>query len=290
MFKYLAGLVINTIRSCLKTAPHNRFGDRLISLWSFIITHKRLPNKNLSFLDVLYRLKTSDEILDPLRVFVTDKELAKLFIAASIGPQYPVPTIAILSSPDEIDAYTFPANCCIKPTHSSGQFILRKDGEAIDKECIKSWLGINYYTISREANYRYLTPKIIVEPLLFNSKSVVDYKIFCYMGKPRAIQVDVDRHSDWILGVFDTDWTEHRVTTESEMGNSAIERPANLEQMMQAAEVLCQQFPTIRVDMYSDGEAFYIGELTNCPGSGLIVIPEKDREEAFSELIYGEVP
>lgn len=99
--------------------PYNRAGDRLITLWQFVYAHKRFPNSSNGFNDVLYRIKTTDEILEPLRVFVTDKELAKLFIAATIGPEYPVPTLAVLKSPEEIDAYDFPDNCCIKPTHSS---------------------------------------------------------------------------------------------------------------------------------------------------------------------------
>ncbi len=288
MRSYLTELFFGIIRVCLKVIPHNRTGDRLITFLRFVKTHKRLPNNKLSYLDVLYRLKSSDEIMDPLRVFVTDKELAKLFIAATVGPQYPVPTIAVLSSRDEVDAYDFPATCCIKPTHSCNQVILRKDGEEIDKERIKAWLDFNYYTHSREANYRYLEPKIIVEPLLFNSKSVFDYKYFCYAGKPRAIQVDVDRRGDWIVGLFRADWTEQRLSSEYEMGNGAISKPANLAEMLRAAEKLCKQFPTIRIDMYSDGETFYVGELTNCPGSGLTTIRDKDTEEAFSELLYGE--
>lgn len=236
---------------------------------------------------MLYRIKTTDEILEPLRVFVTDKELAKLFIAATIGPEYPVPTLVVLKSPEEIDAYDFPDNCCIKPTHSSAMIILRKDGEDIDRERIKSWLNFNYYNRVREANYRYLEPKIIVEPLLFNSKSVIDYKCFCYNGEPRALQVDIDRRGDWKVGMFHADWTEHQVTVDAEMGHPAMQKPANLDQMLAAATKLCQHFPTIRVDMYSNGEDFYIGELTHCTGGAIQPMPPGAREDELSELIYG---
>ena len=66
-----------------------------------------------------FRVKTSDEIEDPLRRFVSDKELVKEYVRETIGEQYNVPTLAVLHTPAEVDAYEFPANCCIKPTHAS---------------------------------------------------------------------------------------------------------------------------------------------------------------------------
>ena len=47
------------------------------------------------FNDVIYRMKISDEILDPLRIFVTDKEYAKIYTKSIIGEEFTVPTIKI---------------------------------------------------------------------------------------------------------------------------------------------------------------------------------------------------
>ena len=43
---------------------------------------------------------------------------------------------------------------------------------------IKRWFSSNYYNRSREANYKLLKPKIIVEELLFNDENIKDYKFF----------------------------------------------------------------------------------------------------------------
>ena len=176
--------------------PENRWGDRVYGFLLFCAFHRRRPNNSMTFNDVLYRIKTTDEILDPLRVFVTDKEFVKLYVKAVVGDEYNVPTPAVLRSIDEVRAYSFPSQCCVKPTHSCGKVILRKDGAPIDYNKIESWFSKNYYRDFREANYRLLKPKIIVEPIIFPDETLVEYMIFCFHGKPRLIRTYEDHLGD----------------------------------------------------------------------------------------------
>src|SRR5262245_44810079 len=76
-----------------KLIPYNRFGDKLICLHDFFGSHGRIATNKLIFNDVLYKIKTTDEIVSPLRVFVTDKEFVKLFVKAVVGDQHTVPTV-----------------------------------------------------------------------------------------------------------------------------------------------------------------------------------------------------
>src|SRR5687768_2568562 len=140
----------------LRALPETRTGDRLFTFIHFIVTHKRMPSQAALFNDVLYRIKTSDEILDPVRVFVSDKEFVKLYVKAVVGDQYNVPTSGVIRSRDAVDTYDFPEQCCIKPTQASGPIILRRNGEPVDREKIKRWFDINYYRTGREANYKFL--------------------------------------------------------------------------------------------------------------------------------------
>lgn len=66
-------------------APKTRFFDKQLSTLQFLQAHGRLPDGRASLNDTLYRIKTSDEILRPERVYTTDKELAKDFIRQRIG-------------------------------------------------------------------------------------------------------------------------------------------------------------------------------------------------------------
>lgn len=95
--------------------------------------------------------------------FTTDKELAKFFTAAVLGPDKCVPTIAVLRTEKAIDAFRFADDCYVKGTASSGDCILVKDGK-IGTTTLKTWRKRTHYHSTREANYKPLTQKIIVEP------------------------------------------------------------------------------------------------------------------------------
>jgi hypothetical protein len=90
-------------RSFLRSFPENRTGDRLVSVIQFFRFHKRLPNKSMSYNDVLHRIKTGDELLDPLRIFVSDKEFLKLYVRAVVGDEYVVPTLDVIRSKAAVD-------------------------------------------------------------------------------------------------------------------------------------------------------------------------------------------
>ena len=156
--------------------PTTRWGDHLISFLRFVRHNRRLPNQPNGYNDRFYRLKVTDEILNPLRVFVSDKEFVKLFIRGALGEDRSATTYAVLKTPEEIEAYDFPPDCVVKPTHASQRVIFRQHGSDIDREEIKSWLSLDYYRISREANYKPLQPKVIVEELLFKAVGIPEYK------------------------------------------------------------------------------------------------------------------
>lgn len=267
--------------------PFNETGDRLYHRLNFMRKHQRAPNGAMLWNDVWYRMKTSEEILDPLRVFVSDKEHVKQFVKEQLGDEYNVPTIAVLRSAAEVDAFDFPADCCIKPTHASGQVILRTNGSPVDRERIKRWFGIDYYRSGREWNYRGLDPKVIVEPLIFGATNVEDFKIFCFRGEPRLIQVDLDRHIDHRRKFFDVEWNEQDFSIIYPRSTADFPRPASLPKMLAAARKLSAPFSFVRIDLYSDGDQVLVGEITNCSeNAGGFFVP-RSAERRASELMFG---
>ncbi len=276
-------------RSFLRSLPESRGGDRLFCLLQFLRHHKRLPGKTLSYNDVLHRLKTSDDILDPLRVFVSDKEFLKLYVKAVVGERHAVPTLGIIRRPEDVDTFEFPEQCVIKATQTSGCVILRKNGEAIDRERIKRWFGVNYYRLNREANYKSLQPKVIVEPLLFGSANVQDYKVFCVNGQPKLIQVDVDRYIEHKRKYFDAQWNEQDFSIKYPRTSRTIPKPANFDTMMAVAARLSEAFWFVRVDLYSNDEEVYVGEITHCADNadGRFIPPS--AEQRLSSYLFRDL-
>jgi TupA-like ATPgrasp len=272
--------------------PFGDFWDRHYAFMKFRLKHGRSPDVSAPMLnDQLYKLKTNGELENPLRVFVTDKEFVKLFVKAMAGDEFNVPTIAVLRNPSEARSFVFPDRCCIKPTHGSGQTIIRKHGEAIDIDKIVSWFGYcHYYRKSRERNYLRLTPKIIVEQLAFDADNAEDYKFYCFHGEPKFIQVNLDVHTNWTCKIYDRDWKDTGCSLGHPMSSRDVPRPANLDYMLALARILSRPFSFLRVDLYTNGESILVGELTNCPGGGggQRFIPPA-AEAAISAICFAEI-
>jgi hypothetical protein len=258
----------------------------LIGFFDFYVSHRRIPTNNLIFNDVLYKIKTTDEIIHPLRVFVTDKEFIKLFVKSVVGDQYNVPTLTVLHSMDDVRAYPFPAACCIKPTHASGHVIVRQNGEALDFEEIERWFDLNYYRRGREANYKTLRPKIIVEPLIFGKPDPNEYLFFCYKGRPKLIQAIEGSYTNYSCIFFDAQWDEQDFSITREKSLKPFHCPGNLNEMLSIAATLSASFSFVRVDFYSNGETCLVGEITNChENAGGLFIP-KSGEQVASKIIF----
>ncbi|MBK8508485.1 MAG: hypothetical protein IPL51_07470 [Candidatus Competibacteraceae bacterium] len=286
LLKILNPITDFLFRTSRKIMPQNRLGDKIVSYINFLMNNNRLPKKQLSLNDVLYSIKTTDEILDPLRVFVSDKEFLKLFVSASLGDQYNVPTLDVIRDIKALDTYAFPPTCCIKPTHASGEVIIRRNNEPLDMERIKSWFKLNYYLVTREANYKLLKPKIIVEPLIFQGERIEDYKFLCYQGQPKLVWVDIDRYTQHKRKVFDCAWNELNFSITKPRSEASFKKPNNFSRMLEVASNLASQFSFVRIDLYSDGNTILVGEITNCSGNaGERFLPAESEPEA-SKILF----
>lgn len=253
--------------------PRTRWGDHLYSWLRFRQKHGRNPRRGIdgSCVDHLYRLKVDGSLLDPLRQFVSDKEYVKRYVSATIGPQFTVETIEVLKSDSDIDRFTLPRMpCVVKPTHLSGRVSTYSTPEQeVNRGQLKVWLGTNYYLKQREQNYRYLRPKIIVEEFFSPDGKTVpnDYKVFCFFGVPKFIQVDIDRFGNHLRNFYDPEWRRLKLSYKRPGCERSDVEPPALAKMLEIAEELSQPFSFIRVDLYSIGDEVRVGELTNCPES-----------------------
>ncbi|MGB8477102.1 MAG: ATP-grasp fold amidoligase family protein, partial [Candidatus Acidiferrum sp.] len=270
--------------------PRNDIGDWAVALVSFYRCHKRLPKRRHGgFNDALFWLKASGQLKDSLRVRTTDKVLVKGYVKKRVGDKYNVPTLSVLKTIQETQSFPYPANCAIKPTHMSGKVILRTNGAPIDYAEIENWFSTNYYHQCwgwREQNYKTLSPKVIVEPLIFGREVVEDYKVFCVWGAAKAIQVDLDRHTKHTRCLYTPNWTLLPYGLCYPVGQG-IQRPRNLDEMLAVAARLAEPFSLVRVDLYTDGETVYVGELTHCHGNAQEHVQPAEKEAEFAELLFG---
>ena len=135
-------------------------------------------------------------------------------------------------------------------------------------------LNKNYYYQSREWNYKNIAPKIIVENFIEAESNLVDYRFFCFHGEVKLIFVDINtasengRHNPYAKrNIYDQSFELQKFTVGREnFDPHLIQKPTNLNQMIEVAEKIAEPFPFCRVDLYNIKGEIKFGEITFYPG------------------------
>lgn len=187
---------------------------------------------------------------------------------------------------NEIDFDKLPNSFVLKINNSCGQIILVKDKSNLDydktRKQLNEWLKSEYGYVGAQLHYTRIKPCIIAEKILENkdneNSSLVDYKIWCFDGKPECILVagertwndkGIDKYS---LSMYDTQWNNISKKALNEHGKhyngSNVEKPSSFESMLDYARILSKGFKEVRVDFYEIDNKPVFGELTFTTGYG----------------------
>ncbi|MFM7327184.1 MAG: ATP-grasp fold amidoligase family protein [Bacteroidota bacterium] len=213
---------------------------------------------------------------------LTDKLEVRTFVAERIGEQHLIPVYRTFEQPEDITRELLPESFVMKCTHDSGSVAICKDLRTFDvnnmiRELRRSY-NRDYYRMHREYNYRGIPPRILCEQFLAepDGKPPKDYKFFCFNGEPLFLQVDVDRFGSHDRVIYDPAWNKLPFNIKFPVSEKTIERPENLDQMLDIARKLSAGFPFLRVDLYSSRGNTWFGELTFCHGAGHeLFIPDR---------------
>lgn len=243
-----------------------------------------------TFNEKLQWLKLYDR--KPIYTTMVDKYEAKKYVADIIGEEYIIPTLGVWDKFDDIDFDTLPEQFVLKTTHDSGGIVICRDKKTFDKEKAKQkieWsLKREFYYLWREWPYKNVKPRIIAEKYMVDESGfeLKDYKIFCFGGEPKLVQVDFDRFSNHKRNVYSADWELLELTIQFPRDpNRKIEKPKKLEEMMQLACILSAGIPHIRIDFYSINDQIYFGELTFFHGSGYEEFSPREWDYTFGSWI-----
>lgn len=209
---------------------------------------------------------------------MVDKKEAKEYVANIIGKEHIIPTLAVYNHAEEIDFDSLPNQFVLKCTHDSGGIVICKDKSSLDRETAIDKLGKglkqNYYFQNREWPYKNVRPRIIAEQFMASQDGddLVDYKIHCFNGTPELILVCRDRYKQTGMteDFFSCQW-EHLPVSRPKHPQATvpIERPEELELMLELSRQMSQGIPFVRTDFYIVDHRVYFGELTFFPSSGM---------------------
>ncbi len=216
---------------------------------------------------------------------LVDKYLARSYVEELVGEEYLTGLIWRGADPRLIPFDQLPAKCIAKTNHGSGgNIILDKTTDRIDAvESLRGWLRDDFYWAGREYQYYGISPQVIIEKFLDDGEpdGPLDYRFWCFNGKPELVQVDNHRHS--LNSFYDVSWTKLPLHYRNERSDADIAPPENYEKMLQVASKLSSDFDFVRIDLYNIYGKIHFGEFTFTPVGGRL----KLRPEPW-DMILGQ--
>jgi hypothetical protein len=178
----------------------------------------------------------------------------------------------------------------IKANHGSGMNIFYQSGElpsANDAKKIKSWFTCRPEIISRENHYSLISKKVFVEEII--DLNINDYKIHCFGGKAKYIQVDSDRFLSHKRNIYNINWELENLEIIYPKCDHYIDKPSCLQSMIELAEqIACYPLMNIyvRIDFYIHSNDIYLGEITFHSEGGIAPFDSYESDLFFGSLIY----
>ncbi|MDD6193496.1 MAG: ATP-grasp fold amidoligase family protein [Lachnospiraceae bacterium] len=241
-------------------------------------------NNPVTFSEKLQWLKLHDR--NPEYCSLVDKYLMKGIVAERIGAEYVIPLLGVWDRAEDIDFDALPNRFVLKCNHDSGGVVICRNKNKLDREAartkLKTHLERDAYIPSREWPYRDVHRVVFAEELLETSEGedLIDYKFYCFSGKPTYCQVIKDRSTRETIDFYDVDWNLQPFTGlglgEGFPHGLKTPEPDNYEKMLEIAREFSRGTRFSRIDMYNIGGRIYFGEFTLYPKSGLgYFLPEE---------------
>ncbi len=247
--------------------------------------------------------KTYNEKLQWLKLYdrrseytdLVDKYQVKKIVGPIIGEEHIIPTLGVWDSYDEIPFDELPDRFVLKCTHDSGGVVFIRDSHSFSREKVKKFLEkhlkSNYYWVGREWPYKNIKPRILAEEYLEDwegSADLSDYKVHCFGGVPRLVQLLNGRFSDGeTRNDFYTGNWERLALRRIGYGNalSPANRPDELPELLSLAKKLSNGIPYVRTDFYISKHKIYFGEMTFFPSSGFTPFVPETYDDLFGDWI-----
>ncbi|HUZ75867.1 MAG TPA: ATP-grasp fold amidoligase family protein [Stellaceae bacterium] len=131
------------------------------------------------------------------------------------------------------------------------------------------WLASRFGYAWGEWQYCTAKPRLFLEVFFdFNPGTAPDgFKIFCFKGKARMIQVHLDRYTRHRCANYDVTW-KHLPVAYRGYEIAQRRRPDNLDALIEVAEKIAADLEFARIDLYTDGKRIIkFGEITLTPGN-----------------------
>ena len=266
-----------------------KLSDKTFIKWcyEYMMGEKLNLDNPKNFNEKIQWLKLYDR--NELYTTLVDKYAVKGYLEKKIGEQYVIPLLGVWNSVKDIDFNNLPQKFVLKTTHDSGGIIIVKDKEKMNIKKIKSSLSKSlkkdYYRIWKEWQYKNVPRKIIAEEYMESKGDLMDYKFFCFNGKPKICLVCSNRSIGLKETWYDDNWNKLDFTEGGCQSEEYIEKPISFEKMKELANKIAENLCFVRVDFYEVDGKPYVGEITFHPKGGYEEFKPEKWNEIFGNMI-----
>ena len=204
------------------------------------------------------------------------------------------------NSVEDVDWSLLPNSFVLKTNNGSGDILICKDKSKLNivevKKKYSELLSKSFSETNGEPHYSNMKPCLIAEEMLdckkqnIDTDSLIDYKIWCFNGKPYNIFVCSNRTKYSLdIATYDLDWVRHDeyniFSSHYRKTEIDIPKPKTLDRMLEIARILSEGFPQVRIDLYEVNDNPYFGEMTFTSAGGLMNYFTPDYLMKMGELI-----
>ncbi len=252
------------------------FQKNLLELRFYTWYKRRIQWKNpQSFYDKI--LWMSCNVDTSLWSWLADKYKVREYVSARCGEDLLTKFYGAFDASKDIDFDSLPNSFVVKTNNGCTSNVLvrdksKEDWASVCKQLDK-WLKFPYGDMTGQLHYSAIKPKIIVEELLKQednpTATLIDYKFFCFNGKPLYCFVVTDREvntHNYNKMLYDMQWIAGPKMFVNREKQKEIPKPVCFEQMKNVASTLSKDINFVRVDLYEVNGSVKFGEMTFMPG------------------------
>lgn len=205
-----------------------------------------------------------------------DKLKSRDYVEQKLGSEYLTNLYDVLSAESELSAQrykSYPIPFIVKPNHASERIYLNdKDNYDKFRKETSGFLS-EFGNRSNELYYKLIKPKLMIEEYLDSSQtSMMEFKFWTFHGKVELIAASgnirsLKQQQQYHFRLYDRNWKDSNIQVRNSSPDR-IEKPEQLELMIELSETLAQGWDFIRVDFMKTQDRLIFGELTTVPSGG----------------------
>lgn len=269
--------ILYKVRRKTQVLVHRIISNETMSKFYFkVVLHKNLNlKKPQTFNEKIQWMKLYYYPKNPLVVQAADKFAVRDYINSKGYGGKLVPLVGVWDRAEDIDWDKLPDKFVLKCNHGCAYNVVVTDKEKVDRIVItnqlNTWLKEDFGAFNIELHYSEINHhRITCEEFL--GENITDYKFFCFNGKPNCIYVSTDLVHDRQaqIGFFYLDGKKMPLRRDDYTDIPQVALPPFYDEMKRAAEILCRDFPFVRVDFFVANNAWYFAELTFTPSAGMM--------------------